>query len=1144
MKSISSTLIALFLSVAALSAQTQRTVKTTVADVLAQMDNLRPGDSGKLMTDLTACGEEGVSMLAAMLETADAGRSRRAETALTLLTRYAAQPENEPKRQSVAAVYGKALQTVAGTAAKSFFIAQLQQIGNAGSVPLLRRYLSDPALCSQTAAALGAIGGTDAGNALLEALPASDGACRGAIIDALAGTATPGTEEALSALTGTGNGSYDQAIARALARCGSAASLDWLAAQAKGTGYVWEPGGVTASYVALLKRAGAQGNASRVAKDASALLKSAAKAGRMHTRAAALEVLFSVKKGEEAELLLAALNDPDREYRQAALQSASGIRDAEAYKEIIKRLPKLKPAARADALNWIASQGGQPEVAQTIRTLEIKYELPALLVLQNQLKDTDFEVKKAAAWALVNVRDRGAVPLLVELLGSDDAELTALGKATLAAFDGDVSTAVARALPSLPARGKIAALELLALRKANDQVNTVYNAVASPHKEVKTAALRALKEVVTGKELIRLFGMLQQAPAADVPAMQEAIASALAGQSPREQLNTFVEQMYRAGDSKKQLFYPLLARTGEAKALEIIVSGYRTGTGETREAAFAALTRFAGTGALDELLAVASGSPDAVLAGRALEAYVRQVAGSDMTPQNRVIFLRKAMEAARNDSQRIRVLQEIAKTGTFQALLYAGSFLENSALQQVAAAAVIDIALAHREYAGPDVNRLLERAAGLWNGPDAAEKRKAVSAWLQEAPAGGFVSMFNGRDLTGWKGLVGTPLTRPRMSAAQLAKAQAKADETARRDWKVENGCLVFEGDGFDNLCTEKRYGDFEMYVDWRLDPAGPEADAGIYLRGTPQVQIWDTARVKAGAQVGSGGLYNNRVNPSKPLEVADNRLGEWNTFFIRMTGDRVTVYLNGKLVTDNVILENYWDAGLPVPLVEQIELQAHGSKVYYRNLYIRELERPEPFRLPAEEEKAGFRVLFDGTHMHEWTGNTRDYVLENGCIVMHPTQSFGGNLYTKEEFGDFVYRFEFCLTPAANNGVGIRTPMEGDAAYVGMEVQILDCEHPVYKDITPLQHHGSVYGILPAMKHACNPVGEWNTEEIMAHGDHIRVTVNGVVIVDGNIRDAVKNGTPDGQEHPGLFNKKGHIAFLGHGSEVKFRNIRIKELK
>ena len=206
-----------------------------------------------------------------------------------------------------------------------------------------------------------------------------------------------------------------------------------------------------------------------------------------------------------------------------------------------------------------------------------------------------------------------------------------------------------------------------------------------------------------------------------------------------------------------------------------------------------------------------------------------------------------------------------------------------------------------------------------------------------------------------------------------------------------------------------------------------------------------------------------------------------------------------------------------------------------------------QPFQLSDEEKRAGFQVLFDGTNMHAWCGNTGDYILEDGCISMVPSRSFGGNLYTKAEFADFVYRFEFQLTPGANNGVGLRAPLEGDAAYVGMESQILDCEHPIYSNITPLQHHGSIYGILPANeKHteAMKPVGEWNYEEIVCKGDYVKVTLNGVVIVEGNLREATQHGTPDGQEHPGLFNRKGHIGFLGHGSPIKFRNIRILELK
>ena len=146
-------------------------------------------------------------------------------------------------------------------------------------------------------------------------------------------------------------------------------------------------------------------------------------------------------------------------------------------------------------------------------------------------------------------------------------------------------------------------------------------------------------------------------------------------------------------------------------------------------------------------------------------------------------------------------------------------------------------------------------------------------------------------------------------------------------------------GSGYDNICTQEQYGDFEMLVDWRLDPNGKEPDAGIYLRGTPQVQIWDIARVNVGAQVGSGGLYNNQKNKSIPNCVADNKLGEWNTFYIKMVGDRVTVDLNGERVVNSVILENYWDRSQPIFPVEQLELQAHGSKVYYRDIYVKRLK-------------------------------------------------------------------------------------------------------------------------------------------------------------------------------------------------------------
>jgi hypothetical protein len=341
-------------------------------------------------------------------------------------------------------------------------------------------------------------------------------------------------------------------------------------------------------------------------------------------------------------------------------------------------------------------------------------------------------------------------------------------------------------------------------------------------------------------------------------------------------------------------------------------------------------------------------------------------------------------------------------------------------------------------------------------------------------------------------------------------------------------------------LCTEKKYGDFEMYVDWKITKDG---DAGIYLRGTPQVQIWDTSRVDVGAQVGSGGLYNNQKNESKPLKLADNAIGDWNTFHITMVGDQVTVYLNGQLVVNKVPLENYWDRSLPIFPEEQIELQAHGTYVAYRDIYLREIHRPKPYVLTPEEQKEGYKILFDGTGLHEWVGNKTSYVVEDGSIAVYPKRGGNGNLYTKDEYSDFIYRFEFKLTPGANNGIGIRAPLGGDAAYQGMEIQVLDNEADIYKDLKPYQYHGSVYGVIPAKRGFLKPVGEWNEEEIYIKGTHIKVTLNGTVIVDGDIAEASKNGTADHRDHPGLKRTTGHIGFLGHGDILFFRNIRIKDL-
>ena len=221
------------------------------------------------------------------------------------------------------------------------------------------------------------------------------------------------------------------------------------------------------------------------------------------------------------------------------------------------------------------------------------------------------------------------------------------------------------------------------------------------------------------------------------------------------------------------------------------------------------------------------------------------------------------------------------------------------------------------------------------------------------------------------------------------------------------------------------------------------------------------------------------------------------------------------------------------------------------------EMKPVEPYVLSDEEKKQGFELLFDGTNLDNFVGNKVGYVPINGCINVTANYGNESNLYTKKEYRDFIFRFEFCfLRPGVNNGVGIRTPMGVDAAYYGMcESQILDHDDPIYAGLREYQVHGSVYGVIPAKRIKHKPLGEWSEEEIRVQGNHITVTVNGEVIVDGDIKEACQghNVAPDGSDnnpytvdhrnHPGMFNKTGHIGFLGHGAGLKFRAVRVLDL-
>lgn len=473
-------------------------------------------------------------------------------------------------------------------------------------------------------------------------------------------------------------------------------------------------------------------------------------------------------------------------------------------------------------------------------------------------------------------------------------------------------------------------------------------------------------------------------------------------------------------------------------------------------------------------------------------------------------------------------------------------------------------------------------------------------AWAQELKVPeGFRPLFNGKDLAGWHGWAihekgANPYEVAKASPDDRKAKIAKWTEDAKKHWSVEPekqtveqvtsqrasakpskvglirnflnrvkgkknhtnesatqpetfsrtsivpAELVNDGEGA-YLATEKEFGDIELMIDFKTVA---KADSGIYLRATPQVQIWDytdPAKFGLGANKGSGGLWNNSKDAQgkDPSELADKPFGEWNHFHIRQIGDKTWIKLNGKLVVNGARMENFWDRKLPLLKQGKILLQTHGGEIRWRNIFVREIPAEEANSILAAEGN-GFKNAFDGATLNGWVGAVDNYEVRDGAIVCKPGK--GGVLHTPDKYADFVVRLEYKLPPGGNNGLAIRYPGNGDTAYTGMcELQVLDDTSDKYAKLDPRQYNLSAYGMTAVNRGYLRPVGQWNYAEVTVKGSTIVAELNGNRVLDTDLSKVTDYmaKTP----HPGKDNKEGFFGFAGHGDAVSFRNVSIKRL-
>lgn len=1106
--------------------QDVRRTETIVADLLARMPVYNMKELERQMEQMTLMESIGREIILSSLTAPGMGDDTNARFAVESYSRYLSTPERSSQNSIWELECIDFFNRTNIDEIKQFMLNQLIYSGGKPSALLAVENLEKGVLCESSAALLMSTGTKGIEKQVISLLDNDNLPCAAGVMNILAGESSDRALDKLKKWYKNGTREEKRVALVAISKATDTEALSFLKNCAEKNGFISDYTGETDALIAYAVNAGERGDTDVSAQVAVLLLKKGRTPVPAHYRIAALSMLAEFKGAEALNQIIQEFRSEDQRVSKSAIDFAGEI-PGESVTLKLCSLIKVMPADIATDL--VAMLGHRGDRAASESLSQILFSSP-------------FGVRIAGVGAIARLEGKESVETLIDYMRSFPSfeDQMAAMEALLFVADSGARKKIAEAIHDSPPVTKANLISLVASGGESVYFPMVAGYCNSADNTIREIAYFSLPLVARPGEMNLLISLaLQNNNKKELEHLKIAIAQTVKySENSAAASRQFSESVEKSGYNINIL--NVLPLIGDAAAVECLSNAFEAGDAESREFIYSLMKQWPNIDIVHTLYElIASGNKS--YQQRAFMEYCMRVKKGNIPYEQKLLLIRRIEPWATSPERKLALIGVAGEIRSFTNLMWLSGYIDdNDDVAKEAAKKAIAVALSGEEggkgFGGDLAREIVKKAADLIPGSDEAAK---AALWLSDMPQEeGFVSMFNGHNLDGWQGLVENPVARSRMTARQLAEKQKDANRAMSKNWSVDNGAIWFSGEGA-NLCSVEEYGDFEMLVDWRITKNG---DSGIYLRGTPQVQIWDTSRTEVGAQVGSGGLYNNQINESRPLVVADNPVTHWNSFRIVMKGELVSVWLNGIQVVDNVVMENYWARSQPIFRIGPIELQAHGNELAFRDIYIKKIDRSN-YGVTSEEKEEGFVSLFNGYDLDDWQGNKESYSAEKGVIVVKPEEGSGGNLYTVKEYDNFIFRFDFQLTPGANNGLGIRTPLTGDAAYVGMELQILDNTASVYANLEPYQYHGSVYGVIPAQRGFLKPVGEWNSQEVIVDGTRITVILNGTVIVDGDITDAIKNGTMDHNEHPGLLREKGYIGFLGHGSMVRFRNIRIKEL-
>ena len=757
----------------------------------------------------------------------------------------------------------------------------------------------------------------------------------------------------------------------------------------------------------------------------------------------------------------------------------------------LKLTAKFTGADVTKKLGEIAGKASPEARADILIQLGLRGDKAAVPATLQGLKAAEKPVRLAAITAARRLGTAESLAALFTIMGAGSADELSAVKAEMALLpEKKVLPAAAAAISNVPPKSAVALIQLLADRKATAHKEPVFDAMKTNDDSVRVAAAKALENVAEGQDLPRIVGLIANAKKSrESSALQKSyIGVCETVPDVEKRAEPILNALENAKAGQRTVLLGLLARTGGKRALQTVLADTKSKDTKTEDAAIRALCAWPSVDAAPALLELARSARSPVHQVLAMRGYLR-VAGlpGKRSADETLKMYQAAMAAANRPDTRKAVIGGLAGVRSIAALQLVAKYLDDKDLSAEACLAAYKMAAPGAKdqpgLRGKVVVDVLTKVLGTTKDNNL---RQMVQKLLLTLPKSDDANVAMGKSVQ-----------------ASVAQQGNQAPELA------VDGISNDKGSGFWASrwpCT--------LTVDLEQPTKIDCVQVFFYWDGTRYYQY--SVAVSPGNE-----KWKTVVDCSKTTEKPTEK------GFVHHFAAETARYVRLNIIKNSV--------NEAAHLVEfKVFAAGKGPKPKATTWNA----KPIPKNL-AEKD---FTPLFNGKNLDGWTGSTKGYVAENGLLVCR--KRGGGNLYTAKEYADFIFRFEFKLEPGANNGLGIRTPTQGNAAYAGMELQILDDTSPQYAKLDPRQYHGSIYGVVAAKRGHQKPLGQWNRQEVVANGPHLVVNLNGAAIVDADLEKAMKGQKMGNARHPGLANRKGRLGFLGHGARIEFRNLRIYELK